>query len=339
MAELATSWMGLALGSPLVVAASPISRDPGAAALAVDAGAGAVVMHSLFEEDLVDEQVRAHRFLDTHADMNAEASRYMPDTAAFGEGLQAYLGELRALRQRLAVPIVASLNGTTPGGWVAHARALADAGADAIELNLYDVSVLSGESARDVEARQIDLVAAVVAAVGVPVTVKLSPAYTALPAFVHGLAQAGARGVTLFNRVYEPAVDLDTLEVRRVLALSSPADLPPRLHALAVLSGTCDLALACSGGVHDGADAARAILCGAHVVQLASALLRHGPAHVGKVQAELNGWLDAQGYTGSAEARAVLSMDRVPDPTVWTRVNYLRSLQSWPGTPAGRRRT
>lgn len=338
MADLTTAWMGLALASPLVVAASPISRDPTAAARAVEAGAGALVMHSLFEEDLVEEQIRAHRMLDAHADMNAEASRFMPDSAAFGQGLQAYLSELRALRQRLAVPIVASLNGTTPGGWVGHARELADAGADAIELNLYDVPTLPVESAHDVEARQIGLVATVVAAVQVPVAVKLGPAYTALPAFVQRLEQVGVRGVTVFNRVLEPGIDLDTLEVRRGLALSSPSELPSRLHALAVLSSTSGLALACSGGVHSGNDAARAILCGAHVLQLASSLLQRGPAHVGVLKDELNRWLDARGYTSSAEARAVLSLDRVPDPTVWTRLNYVRSLQSWPSGPHRRPR-
>jgi dihydroorotate dehydrogenase (fumarate) len=336
MADLTTSWMGLVLSSPLVVAACPISRDPDAAAMAVEAGAGALVMHSLFEEDLVEEQVKAHRLLDHHADMNAEASCFMPDSPAFGQGLQAYLAELRSLRQRLGVPIVASLNGTTPGGWLDHARELAEAGAAAIELNLWDAPTLAIESAQEVEARQLDVVGSVVAAVRVPVAVKLGPGYTALPAFVRRLEQLGVQGVTVFNRLLEPGIDLGTLEVRRTLALSTPAELPPRLHALAVLSSTSDAALACSGGVHSGEDAARAILCGAHVVQLASSLLRHGPARVGVLKEQLDRWLDDKGYTSCSEARAVLSLDRVPDPTVWTRLNYIRSLQTWPSAPAWR---
>jgi dihydroorotate dehydrogenase (fumarate) len=329
MADLTTSWLGLTLKSPLVVAASPISRDPEVAAAAADAGAGAIVMHSLFEEQLIEEQMAAHRFIDSHTDTNAEARSFLPATDVFSLDGDAYLAELASLRQRLDIPVVASLNGTTPGGWVKYAAQLADTGASALELNLYDVATLTVESGADVESRQIDLVAAVVSSVQIPVTVKLTPFHASLPAFVHRLEQAGVRGVTVFNRFYEPTVDLDALEVRRMLTPSTSADLPLRLHALAVLSTTSELSLGCSGGVHTGEDAARAILCGAHVVQVASALMEHGPAHIAKLRTGLLHWLDGKGHTTSAEARGVLNLERAPDPTAWTRMNYIRTLEGW----------
>lgn len=330
MADLTTSWMGLRLKSPLVVAASPLARDPRAAAGAVAAGAGAIVMPSLFEEQLSEEQMRAHRFLDSHADMNAEASHFMPDTAVFGQDAEHHLAQMRALKQAVDAPLIASLNGTTPGGWTRYARQLADAGADALELNLYDVVTQATETGPEVEARQLAVVAAVVAAVSIPVAVKLTPFYASLPAFVQSLEQVGARGVTLFNRFYEPGIDLDDLSVHRTLVASSPAELPLRLHALAVLSGASPLDLACSGGVHTAEDMARAVLCGAHVVQMASVLLERGPGHAASLLADFNAWLDAKGYARSADARAVLSLGRVPDPSVWTRLNYIRTLQTFP---------
>lgn len=328
MADLSTHWMGLRLKSPLVIAASPLARDTQAVAEAVAAGAGAIVMPSVFEEQFVEEQMRAHRFLDSHADMNAEASHFMPDTAVFGQEAEQHLARLRALKQVVDVPLIASLNGTTPGGWTRYARQLADTGADALELNLYDVITEAAETSAEVESRQLAVVAAVVASVSVPVAVKLTPFYASLPAFVERLEQAGVRGVTLFNRFYEPTIDLDDLSVHRTLVASTPAELPLRLHALAVLSGASPLDLACSGGVHTGEDMARAVLCGAHVVQVASVLLERGPGHVATLLASYDAWLGAKGYVCSADARAVLSLDRVPDPSVWTRLNYIRTLQA-----------
>ncbi len=327
--ELSVDWLGLTLRSPLVVAACPISQHPDAAAIAADAGAGAIVMHSLFEEQLIEEQMSVHRFMDSHADIHPEAGSYLPDVRAQALDSAGYLAELVALTRRLDIPVVASLNGTTPGGWTRYAAQLADAGASALELNLYDVATGTRESGADVESRQLELIASVVASIAIPVAVKLTPFYASLPAFVQRLAAVGVRGVTVFNRFFEPSVDLETLEVRRTLVASTPADLPLRLHALALLSGQPGLSLACSGGVHSGEDAARALLCGADVVQVASCLMAHGPAFIGQLRQQLLAWLTVKGYTSASDARGVLNFARIPDPTVWTRMNYLRTLEGW----------
>jgi dihydroorotate dehydrogenase (fumarate) len=338
MADLSTTWLGLPLRSPLVVGASPLSRDPSAILAAVDAGAGAVVMHSLFEEQLVHEQMGAHRFVDTRTDLDAEAG-VLQATTIFSMDAEPYLFELERLRRSVDVPIIASLNGTTPGGWTSYARRLESAGASALELNLYDLATSPEESGNDVELRQLAVVTSVVSTVKIPVTVKLSVFYASLPSFVARLQQSGVRGVAVFNRFYQPDVDLEALDIARTLVLSTSAELPLRLHALAVLSAKSDLSLACTGGVHSGLDAAKAVLCGAHVVQLASALLERGPAHVGVIREELDGWLDRKGYRSSAEARGVLDMRSAPDPKAWERLNYARMLDgfrardSWRRTP------
>ena len=329
MVDLTCNWLGLELRSPLVVGASPLCDTTAAARAFVDAGAGAVVMHSLFEEQLVADQVAAHRFFDTHVDTNAEARSFLPDTDVFAVGATPMTDRIRALVDTLDVPVVASLNGVTPGGWTSYARQLVDAGADALELNLYDVATDLAETSDEIEQRQLQVVSDVVGAVGVPVSVKLSPFYASVPNFVARLATAGAAGVVVFNRFYQPDLDLDTLDIDRHLALSTPAELPMRLHALAILHGRTGLSLASSGGVHSGTDAAKAILCGADAVQMVSALLDGGPERLRGIHAELSAWMDARGYTTVGEARGATAMDNVANPHELERLNYAHLLQSW----------
>jgi len=227
------------------------------------------------------------------------------------------------------------LNGTTPSGWTEYARACSVRGASAIELNLYDVVTSADENSRFVEDRQLAVIDDVVRSVSIPVTVKISPFYTSVPSFVQRVQKAGAAGVTLYNRYYQPDVNLDTLTVDRRVTLSTARELPLRLHALAMLSPDVRVALACSGGVHSGRDAAKALLCGADVIQVTSALLEHGPAHIGVMLNELADWLTSTGYASCDEARGVLAHTSTPDANVWQRVNYIRVLDGWrlKGTP------
>ena len=324
MADLGATWLGLKLRSPFVIAASPISQDLAAVRQAVASGRRC------------DRHALALRGATGCASLLRQSGGYQrrgeqlhAGVALFSLDGEGYLAELAALRAAVDVPVIASLNGVTPGGWTRYARRLADAGADALELNLYDIETHALETADAIERHQLALIEMVVSAVSIPVAVKLSPFYTALPAFVRRLEAAGARGVTVFNRLYEPLVDLDTLDVRRRLELSTAAELPQRLHALAVLSTTCGLSLACSGGMHHGHHAAQAIACGAHVAQVASVLLAQGPGRLAGLVSELQGWLDAHGYSSADALRGVLNLNRSPDRSVWTRLNYIRTLDGW----------
>jgi dihydroorotate dehydrogenase (fumarate) len=335
MADLTTTWLGLELASPFVVGASPLADDVTGLAELVAAGAGAVVLRSVFEEQLTAEQVAVHRYVDSYVDHDAEARSFLPTSATFPVGAEVAVAHLHRVRGAVDVPVVASLNGVTPGGWIDIARELEAAGADAVELNLYDLATRLDESGADIEDRQLQVVASVAAAVGVPVTVKLSPFYTALPNFVRRLEHAGAAGVAVFNRFYQPDVDPDTLDLDRRLHLSTPAELPLRLHALALLSGRVGASLAATGGVHSGRDAAKAVLCGAHAVQVVAALLEGGAAQLARMHLELATWLDEMGYRDLREACGAMALDNVADPHAFERLNYARLLDGWRSPDAG----
>ncbi|MDZ7673762.1 MAG: dihydroorotate dehydrogenase-like protein [Acidimicrobiales bacterium] len=329
MADLSTTWLGLDLASPFVVGASPLADDLDALGELVAAGAGAVVLRSVFEEQIVAEEVAIHRFVDSHVDHDAEARSFLPESATFPVGAESAVAHLERVRDAVEVPVVASLNGVTPGGWTDIARDLAAAGAAAVELNLYDLATDLDETSADLEDRQLRVVAAVASAVEVPVTVKLSPFYSALPAFVRRLEHAGASGVVVFNRFYQPDIDPDELTLDRQLSLSTPAELPLRLHTLALLHGRVDLSLAATGGIHHGRDAAKAILCGADAVQVVSALLQGGSAQLVSMHAELARWVDDLGYPGLRDACGAMALRNVADPHAFERINYARLLDGW----------
>ena len=326
--NLATTYLGLALPHPLMPGASPLVDDLDMVRRLEDAGAAAIVMHSLFEEQIAaEEQAAVH--VAGHGDSFGEALSYLPGPPPFALGPDRYLEQLRRIGEAVAVPVIASLNGATPGGWLEYARLLEQAGADALELNVYHVATDPAETAAAVEARVLDVLRAVRAAVALPLAVKLSPFYSSLAHLAQQIDLLGADGLVLFNRFYQPDIDPEVLEVVPSLRFSDSSELRLRLRWLAILSGRVQLGLAASGGVHTGLDALKAVMAGAHAVQLVSALLRHGPEHLAVVRADLAHWLEEHEYDSLAEARGSMSLQRCPDPAAFERANYLHVLQSW----------
>ncbi len=330
--DLSTTYLGLPLAHPLMAGASPLVDDMDTVRRLEDAGAAAIVMRSLFEEQVRGEQMAALRHLDEPSESFAEAISYFPAAAAFGMSTDAYLDRLRRIRDAVRIPVIASLNGSTPGGWLEYARFIEQAGAHALELNLYTIPTDPSEDAATVEARAVDVVREVKKAIRIPVAVKLSPFYSSLTAFVRRLEEAGADGVVLFNRFYQPDIDPDTLDVVRDLHLSDSTELPLRLRFLAILFGHVRLSLAATGGVHTSRDALKAIMAGACGVQMVSALLKRGPSHLVTVIAELRRWLEENEYTSLRQAIGSMSLLRCPDPSAYERANYVQILQSWHGS-------
>ncbi len=329
--DLSTSFAGLALRSPLVVGASPLSDDVAAIERAVAAGAGAVVMHSLFEEQVVAEEMALHEATDGSAWANSEATSYLPDPGAYVLGADAYVEQLHRLKAAVDVPVFASLNGTTAGGWLRYARQLVEAGADGIELNLYRLPFDPDEDAATVEARMVEVVAAVRAQIDVPLAVKLTPFASAPLHLARRLVEAGAGGLVLFNRLYEPDLDVEALEVVPRLHLSSRAELLLRLRWTGAMFERVGASLALSGGVHEPIDVVKAVLAGASAVQLASALLRRGPEYVAVLRDGLRAWMQEHDYPTLASLCGAMSLARCPDPSAYARAQYVRVLQSGTG--------
>jgi dihydroorotate dehydrogenase (fumarate) len=298
-----------------------------------DAGAAAIVMHSLFEEQIAQGQLASHAVLEETSDVSAEASSYFPQASAFTLGPDAYLEQIRRIRAAVDVPVIASLNGTTPGGWLAYARLMEEAGAHALELNIYAIPTDPDEDAAAVEARVIDVVRAVRAEVRIPLAVKLSPYYSSLPHLVRRIEAAGADGIVLFNRFYQPDIDPERLEVTRALHLSDPSELLLRLRWLAILSWQSRLSFTATGGVHGVTDVVKALMAGADAVQVTAALLREGPEHLRTLTDGLRAWLAEHEYGSVRELRGNMNHARCPDPAAYERGNYVRILQSWTPDP------
>ncbi|MFW5921430.1 MAG: dihydroorotate dehydrogenase-like protein [Polyangiales bacterium] len=329
--DLRTRYLGLELPHPVMPGASPMVDDLDTVRRLEDAGAAAIVMHSLFEEQLTADQMAAHELYDAPGEGHAEALGYFPATADFALGPDAYLEQIRKIREAVDVPVIGSLNGVSMGGWTHHAQLIEDAGASALELNMYTLPSDPAIDARAMEAQQLEIVRAVHAEVRIPIAVKLSPFYSALPAFVRALEAEGVSGVVLFNRLYEPDIDPESLELDRTLHLSDPSELLVRLRWLAILSSRTELSLAASGGVHDAMGALRAIMAGASAVQMVSALLRHGPRQLANVVTELRTWLEEHEYESLRQATGSMNDARAPDPSAYERANYIHLLQSWHG--------
>ncbi|MDQ1490460.1 MAG: hypothetical protein QOJ23_2974 [Actinomycetota bacterium] len=334
MTELHTLYLGLELCSPIVASAGPATGDLETAVRLEEAGAGAIVLPSLFEEEILHEEVELNRALDTGSDQFPEASSYFPAVETFETASDRCVRYLGQAKKHLTVPVIASLNGTTAGGWVRYARILEDAGADALELNLYRVAADPHRSAAEVEDGDLALVGAVRSAITVPLAVKLSPYYSALANLAGRLADAGADGLVLFNRFYQPDLDLETLDVVPRVELSSPSELRLPLRWLAILRPLLPpgLSLAASTGIHSGSDVAKTLLVGADVAMTTSAVLRHGPERIRVVEDDLRAWMAAHDYESVAQLRGSVSQATTSDPAAFERANYVRTLHSWATT-------
>jgi len=327
--NLATRYLGLTLRHPFFPGASPLADDLDTVRKLEDAGAAAIVMRSLFEEQISQEQMAMHQYTDFHRECFAEAASFFPEPEEYRLGPDAYLEQLQQIKRAVDVPVIASLNGTTLSGWIEYARHFEQAGADALELNIYVVAAAPSVSSVDLENRTIELVKAVRQMVKIPLAVKLTPYYTSLAHFAGRLESAGADGLVLFNRLFQTEIDVDALEVRRSLRLSQSTELPVRLRWLGILSPQFSGSLAVSGGVHTAADAARAIMTGAHGVQMVSALLSSGPSYLAQVIKDFKNWMEEHEYTSIDQLRGALSLKTCPDPSAYERANYMLLLQSW----------
>lgn len=329
MADLHTDYLGLRLRSPLVASAGPYTGDLDRLTELQDAGAAAVVLPSLFEEQIEHETSEIDRLFTMHHDSFGEASSFFPEVDGYNTGTDAYLALVEAAKYRVDVPVIASLNGANVGGWLRYGRLLADAGADAIELNLYTVAADPSVDGATLEAEQHELVALLTDEVALPVAVKISPFYSSLASFLIGLQDAGAAGVVMFNRFYAPDLDLETLDVKPKISLSTQGELRLPLRWIGIAREFLHISIAGSTGVHAGRDAAKLILAGADVAMTTSALLFHGASYIAQMEHELREWMHDHDYTSVTQMRGAVSRDAVADPAAYERANYIGNITSY----------
>jgi dihydroorotate dehydrogenase (fumarate) len=325
--NLSTNYLGLRLKNPLIASSSPLTLEIGNIRKLEDYGAAAVVLPSIFQEQIEQEAVAVERFAGAGADSFAEALSYFPLAAAYHAGPDRYLEVIRQARQAVDIPVIASLNGITDAGWIEYARLVEEAGAQAIELNIFFIPAGVSEYGRDVEQRYVDILRAVKDAVNIPIAMKLSPYFSAIGNFVSELDRAGANGVVLFNRFYEPDIDLVRLQLQRDLELSTPAEIRLPLLWIAVLSGQLRASLAATTGVDTAGEVIKYLLAGADAVMTTSALLRHGINHMKVLLDGVMQWMDARGLDEVSDVRGMMSQRRINDPTAFERANYIQILQ------------
>ena len=324
--DLSTTYLGMRLPHPLVVGAGPLGDDIDVAKALEDNGASLLVLRSLYEEEITGEQMNDFMHVEGFSDSMAEAGSFLPDPE-LALGPDEYLEHLRRIKQALRIPVMASLNGSTHGGWLEYARLLEQAGADGLELHIYHAASDMSTSAADVERQAIEVVREVKRTIRIPVAVKLAPLLTAFAHFAKTLDAAGADGLVLFTRFHHIDIDVKDLEVVRSLPLSDPSDLPMRLRGTAAVAGRIKASLAITGGVHSGLDVIKSTMAGAHATQMVSALLRHGPAHLRTVRREVEEWMNEHEWASLSEMRGNMSLERIPDPAAYERANFRMALR------------
>jgi dihydroorotate dehydrogenase (fumarate) len=324
--DLSTTYLGMRLPHPLVVGAGPLGDDLDTVRALEDAGAAMLILRSLYEEEITGEQMDAFLHVESHSDSFAEAGSYAPEPV-LALGPEEYLEHLRLIKDAVRIPVMASLNGVTPGGWISYAQQLEQAGADGLELHIYHAASDMTTSAADVEKQAIDIVRDVKRSLRIPVAVKLAPLLTAFAHFAKQLDTAGADAFVLFTRFHRVDIDVTELEVIRTLPLSDSSELPLRLRGVAALAGRVKASLAITGGIHTGLDVIKATMAGAHATQMVSALLRNGPGHLRKVRGEVESWMQENEWSSLGEMRGNMSFERIPDPAAYERANFRMALR------------
>ena len=324
--DLRTRYLGLELANPVVPSASTLSSRIDTLKRLQDAGASAVVFQSLFEEQIRHEEIQVHRVLEFATESFAEATTYLPEMEEYNTGPDEYLRHLEASKRELEIPVIGSLNGASEGGWLRYAKLIQDAGADALELNVYYIAADPDESGEQVERRYLDLVAAVRSSVSVPLAVKVGPFFSSVANMARRLVEAGADGLVLFNRFMQPDIDLETLAVDPTLHLSTSEELRLPLRWIGILRGRVDASLAATSGVHTADDAVKLLLAGADVTMMASALFRNGPEHLTSVIEGMRTWLEEHEYESVEQAKGSVSQVNVADPAAFARSNYMQML-------------
>jgi dihydroorotate dehydrogenase (fumarate) len=329
MLDLTTSYLGLKLKNPLLASASPLSKKVDTALQLEEAGVSAIVMYSLFEEQIIQESLKLQRDLTRGTDQFAEAITYLPDYGMYSIGPETYLDHVRKLKQAVSIPVIGSLNGVSSGGWVDYAKKIEDSGADALELNLYFLSTDPDLNSTELEDSHIKLVSEIRAQLQIPLAVKLSPFYTSLPNFAHRLVEAGVNGLVLFNRFYQPDLDLEELEVVPNLVLSNSNELRLPLRWIAILYKRVQSDFALTSGVHTAQDVIKSLMAGASATMIASEFLQNGISRATEILSDMTTWMEEHEYESVTQMKGSMSQQAVEDPSAFERANYMITLSSY----------